>query len=384
MAQPADRRTAQLVRLVLAHPGLNPPDLAARLGVSTRTLRTRVRLASEELEGIALVELRRGCGYALRMRDEAALAAWMAQAADAGLASMPSTPADRVLHLLCDLLGHDGWVTLGELSGRYYVSKSSLSADLGQVSSRIAPYGLVLERRPRHGIHVAGDGLARRLCLASVRRLGSWLADSGPGPGACAKGPSTDRDDEDKAAPISGPFVSGAAWEVAGAMVAEAQDAYGVELGRDLELRVNLACHVMAFGARIRDGIPAKNPLAQLVRDRDPTSWRMARDACAVLSGCCGAPVSEAEAGYVATSLALALGRLSHGQARRCRVLACSPDGTAAHRMACGLRRDFGKGVSRVEECGPAQVRETDIAGVDYVFSTAPLECAVPLPLCLV
>lgn len=52
----------QFVSMVAREPGLTPADLAARLGVSVRTVRTYTRHANAAMEGFARIEVSRGGG----------------------------------------------------------------------------------------------------------------------------------------------------------------------------------------------------------------------------------------------------------------------------------------------------------------------------------
>lgn len=160
-----DRDLAVWVR---DHKGAAPADLASKLGVSERTVRTYVRRANDAMDPFAHIALKYG-GYTLVCADARAFAAWLsggqAKWAQSGL---PATHDGRVAYLTDDLLSRNGWITKDELAERLFVSNSTISHDLAVVEKNLASFGLSIERRPRYGIRVRGDEMGRRLCIAAT------------------------------------------------------------------------------------------------------------------------------------------------------------------------------------------------------------------------
>lgn len=156
-----------LALLIESAPGITPNELSARLGVSVRTVRSRVHQANEVLAGDAEIALSRNSGYRLIVHDSDAFASRF-QSSDAFAPEVPQLPQDRVRYLINDLLMRSDWVTIDELCEVLFVSRSTITSDLKQVEGVIAPYDLTLEKRPHYGIRVAGSEFSRRLCLANI------------------------------------------------------------------------------------------------------------------------------------------------------------------------------------------------------------------------
>lgn len=156
----------ELLKLMVRERMIAPRDLAGRLGVSTRTVRTYLRRANDALKGVARIEFQRGRGYVLQVADQAAferaLDSLEAQTTPA------SNSATRVHYLLNDLLSRNEWTTLDDLSRVLFVSRATISGELKQVEEVLTRFGLALERRPHRGIRVTGSEVQRRLCLAST------------------------------------------------------------------------------------------------------------------------------------------------------------------------------------------------------------------------
>lgn len=165
---------AELVRLVLDQPGIASVALADAFGVSTRTIRARIKQANALLDGAARIAFRRAHGsegYHLEVVDKELFERALSRMG-ARQGAAPQDSGERIGYLLDDLLSRNEWVTLDVLADILYVSRASISADLKKVEAVLADEGLALERRPRYGIRVVGPELARRRCLArSAARL---------------------------------------------------------------------------------------------------------------------------------------------------------------------------------------------------------------------
>lgn len=157
----------EFVAYVQEHPGATQAVLAARYGVSERTVRTYVQQANDALAGVACIELERGHGYTLSIDHLAAYDAWRADTATPEH-PLPQTPQERVAYLLNDLLSRTDWITLDAYSEMLFASRSVLSGDIKQVEKTLESFGLALVKRPRYGMRVEGPEMARRLCLAAV------------------------------------------------------------------------------------------------------------------------------------------------------------------------------------------------------------------------
>lgn len=163
-----ESRQVQLVDMLRDEGCLMQQDLASRLDVSVRTVRTWVRAINGELSGIATIEHKRGEGYRLIVCDADGLDRLTAPTGSV----VPRDSRERVHFLLIDLLNRTDWVTVDELSSMLYVSRVTISDDLKAVEAELARVGLALLRRPRYGIRVDGPELSRRVCLAN-ETLGS-------------------------------------------------------------------------------------------------------------------------------------------------------------------------------------------------------------------
>lgn len=178
-----------------------------------------------------------------------------------------------------------------------------------------------------------------------------------------------------------GTVISGSVWDVVGEILEAVRLSMRIDLRSDLELRMNLARHIVPLSVRLRYCMPARNPLLEETKLRYPLAWSMALEAGKVLEHRYGAIPNGDETGFLALSFALALER-RRTPARKMRVLVVCASGMGSARL---LRQrfntEFGELLEQCDTCDAASVAAKDLADVDYVFSTVPLP-NLPVPVC--
>ena len=466
-------RLIQIARMLRDGSYVPADDVAARLGVSPRTVRSCVARLNDALAGAAVVEMRRGRGYELVVTDQARLDSLLQEGARSSQAA-PSTPAQRVEYLLADLLYRTDWVTMEQLSQILFVSRTTLTEDMREVEATLSRFGLSLERKPYYGIRVTGPELKRRLCLASVAvdrvtepvmrgrtcgdvaiedvvpliarcvceatdeagfQVSSLAAQNlvahiaiavvriGEGcyvpmegeqlarierseqyPVARAIAANVERafdltlPGEEVAyiaihlagrqslyfsadAPESDLAISDEVWNVVTEMVERVWQVFRFDFRGDLELRMNLARHVVPLSVRLRYGLRTANPLLADIKARYALAWSMALECGPVLAAAYGAEPSEEEAGYIALAFALALDRARTGHAKKNILVVCASGAGSAHLLEHRFREEFGADLDRIVTCDAQSVRSLDLAGIDYVFTTVPLGIELPVPV---
>lgn len=456
-------RALDIIQIVQTHPGITQTELAQKLNVSERTIRSAVRQANDFLDGTAHIVHHRNDGYDLAIDDAIAFSA--TGAAESFLSSsLPSEPNERIGYLLRDLVKRDGWITLDDLAARLYVSRASISADLRTVEKVLSRYGLSIARRPRYGIRVEGPEMARRLCMASLVldgldeakgmqpsldevsdcvhkaleatgfRINSAAYDNlvvhiavalqRIGSGDVVDVPADDvkrlKDTsafyaaqrvasnlsqrfgidapeaeiaylamhlvgrqmvDDESGQEMGLVISDEIWSVVGTMLAIVRGAFGVDFSGDLELRMNLARHLVPLSVRLRYHMRVQNPLLDDIQEHYPLAWSMARASSAVLAKAFGSFPSDEEIGYIALTFALALERQRSAPERKNIVVVCASGQGVARLLEWRFREDFGPWLGDVKACDAAEVASLDFTDVDYVFTTVPLDCTLPVPV---
>ncbi|WP_254052383.1 BglG family transcription antiterminator, partial [Aeromonas caviae] len=156
----------QLLALLHAEP-LPQEELARRLNVSTRTVRTDVATLNELIatRGAHLIH-QRGSGYQLKIYNQGLFDALLA--AQGQESPLPRTSRERVLHLQVLLLTAEQGIKLDELADTWYLSRAALQGDMTEVRERLAHFGLTIDSKPRVGMRIAGSEMAIRACLTQL------------------------------------------------------------------------------------------------------------------------------------------------------------------------------------------------------------------------
>ncbi len=268
-----DSRLIQLVRVLRDEKSLLQQELANKMGVSPRTIRTWVRQVNEELSGVAAIELRRGDGYRLITLDDEALGRVIALRK----IEVPSDASGRARFILMNLLNRTDWVTVDELASMLYVSRVTISDDLKAVENRLGKVGLTLTRRPRYGIRVEGPELSRRVCLANetLEGIDSFSVDNM----TSVEVLSRISDCVQQAIREAGVQINAAAYQ-------------------------NLLVHIAIAIARMKQGCYVPMPYSQLEQIKDAEEYACALLVASRVGECFGVGFPDEEAAYIAIHIA--------------------------------------------------------------------------------
>lgn len=183
-------------------------------------------------------------------------------------------------------------------------------------------------------------------------------------------------DDEDK-----GLVISDEVWNVVSEMLELIWDSFHFDLRGDLELRMNLARHIVPLAVRLKYRMHIDNPLLADIKERFTLAYSMALDSSMILAQKYGNRLSDDEAGYIALAFALALERQKGEAPRKNILVVCASGQGSAKLLEYRYRQEFGSLVDRVVTCDASHVDNADMTGIDYVFTTIPLRCPLPVPV---
>ncbi len=485
---------SDLIVYVQEHAGVAPADLAARAGVSTRTVRKRIAACNDALAGAAAITYERngaqGSGYYVVVSDAARFEELLARARQTRTSSLPENSEERVSFLLNYLLLQTDWITREQLAEILYVSPNSITAALRDVERILGEFNLTLQRRPRYGVRVAGSEMARRLCLANaaVSELDADSLQAGTGlsvlnsllPESSARSDTMqirlmlDRLDtlvsdvvgksnfhvnsfsyqnllvhigialvriqkgcyvpmateqlepirqsdeyavarkiaqgiehefdihlpEEEVAYISihlagkqiiqlegAPTLDGSSpisdevWSVVTAILERVWSTYRFDLRGDLELRMNLAQHIVPLSVRLNYSLEVRNPMADEIKARYPLAYAMALEAAGVLAHTYGSELSDNEVSYLALSFALSLERQKTGHPKKNILVVCASGRGSASLLGFRYRQEFGDYIETITSCDVHHIDQVDLSRIDYVFTTVPLNQSLPVPV---
>lgn len=162
-----DQISLQIIDLLKQGDIMTSSNLAAKLKVSEKTIRNRIKdLNYQLLDACAHILSKTGCGYHMQIDDLKVFNEWLN--ADNQKNHIASTSSERIQTILEILLANNRYYKLDDLCEKLFVSRNTISADLKQVEYILNLYHLSIERRPNYGIKIAGDEQNIRICITNL------------------------------------------------------------------------------------------------------------------------------------------------------------------------------------------------------------------------
>lgn len=129
--------------------------LARKMGVSSRTIRTRIEQLAEILRRYgADIEGRNGCGYRIDIKQPEQYELFHEEVLSRDEVMIPQTVAGRAAYIIDYLFNVSGFVKAETLSSILSVSTKTLSGDLKTAESTLARYNIKLLRKPYYGVGI--------------------------------------------------------------------------------------------------------------------------------------------------------------------------------------------------------------------------------------
>lgn len=159
------------------------------------------------------------------------------------------------------------------------------------------------------------------------------------------------------------------------------QKVYNLNFRDNLNVRIALYNHLTTFHIRMTYGIPMPNPILEEIKQNYPFAFAIAQRAMVELERFYGRKVSEAETGYFAIILEMALESLKEEIEKKNILLVCMTGKAGSRFLSFRFRNEFGVYINRLDVCSMYEFEQYDLSGIDYVFTTVPLHTAVGIPI---
>lgn len=142
--------------------------LAAKMNLSSKTLRNLIRELNENLENNgAHIISRRGEGFMLEVTDLNAFQAMFLNQPK----NVPSDSTERVRFIIEQFLKSNDYIKMEDLCDAVFVSRKTLAADIKKAEEFFAEFHLKLERKPHYGMKLVGDEFQMRHCLVRYLQM---------------------------------------------------------------------------------------------------------------------------------------------------------------------------------------------------------------------
>lgn len=164
-----DARKGKIITEFIECNGLVTAEyLSKKIGVSSRTIRSDIKLINEELEikGIS-IKSKPKIGYAINPFDAMTITVLKKYITEEKC-DIAISPEDRVFYILRKLLQNNRqFITLEGLANELYVSKSTIDNDTEKVEKWLNRYNLRLLRKPNYGMKILGNELQLRYLISN-------------------------------------------------------------------------------------------------------------------------------------------------------------------------------------------------------------------------
>ena len=170
-------------------------------------------------------------------------------------------------------------------------------------------------------------------------------------------------------------------WDLVSSMLQTVYDAFLMDLRNDLELRMNLAQHIVPLSVRMRYNTMLQNPILGEIKVQYPLAYAIAQCASTVLNQQYGGQLNEDETGYLALTFALAITRQNTQTEKKNILIVCASGKGGAQLLKYSYQQAFGEYVNQIETCDVKSLQQVDLKNIDYVFTTVPLTQKLPRPV---
>lgn len=176
--------------------------------------------------------------------------------------------------------------------------------------------------------------------------------------------------------------ISDEVWNLVEQMLDCVHTTYDFDFHNDIELRMNLACHLTPLILRMRFDMKITNPLLPDIKQRYPLGWALAVEASSVLVQAYAHDLSDDEVGYIALAFALALERMRTEIPKKNILVVCASGMGSSKMLEYKYRKEFAHYVDQIITCDVAHLDDVVFENIDYIFSTVPIKKKLPCPVC--
>ncbi|ADL07314.1 BglG family transcription antiterminator [Thermosediminibacter oceani] len=281
-----DARKKKIIEELLISKGpVTGEYLAGVLGVSSRTIRSDIKIINEQLKesGIKIISSP-GVGYSLEYDDEEKLSGILREIMKESQGYIvPTLPEDRVRYIRGKLLAADGFITLESLADELYVSKSTVEKDMEKVEEWFSSHNIKIFKKPNYGMKLQGSEMDLRFAMSDHLRS---LKDE--------KVFAVDL-------PDIGDIVKDVDIEVIKDVIDEVLERIPFKLS-DVAY-TNLIIHIAIAVKRIRESKSIELPPGEITNLKDKMEYSVAADMVKSLESKFNISIPEAEIGYITMHL---------------------------------------------------------------------------------
>lgn len=159
------RRLWELLDIISKNQYKTASQLGSLLGVSEKTVRTRIKELNTEIENQgAFVATMPRCGYFLQISNAETWDEFL-KGSDREVQEVPGDSEERIDYILASFLNRAEYLKIEELIEFLFVSGKTLSNELKKAEYILNRFDLTIERKPYYGMRLKGSEFNKRRCI---------------------------------------------------------------------------------------------------------------------------------------------------------------------------------------------------------------------------
>lgn len=172
--------------------------------------------------------------------------------------------------------------------------------------------------------------------------------------------------------------------ETVSKMLEQVNLALHIDLSDELELRENLALHLVSVIYRLNYNISIDNPLVTEIKDKCPMGFVIAQEAVKVLEEKYPDRITENEIAFFALHFNIAMNKKyaeKKSEFQKKVLIVCGTGRSSAKLLEYQLKDYFSELISEIEITNPYRLKNISIESFDCIFSTVPLDGRYKIPV---
>lgn len=161
-------------------------------------------------------------------------------------------------------------------------------------------------------------------------------------------------------------------------MIDNIDSKWHIDFHQDMELRSQLALHLIPLEVRSRYNVVLHNPLIDKIKQQNILAYQLAVIACEQLVDYHGNCLSDEEIGYIALHIHLALLRKRIREKKNILVM-CGVGRGTSHTLAYQLKEMYGKYINELKTVDYVGIKKYDFTGIDLLISSIPIKHDMPV-----
>lgn len=168
--------------------------------------------------------------------------------------------------------------------------------------------------------------------------------------------------------------------EVTRLMIDRITNTSGVNLRGDLELKLNLALHLVPLIERIKYKLVLKNPILDEIR-KDVKSFKAAIEAVKVIEDKYNVEINSDEIGYIALHISVAISRVDEKRSKKNVAIVCGSGVGTANLMKYQFIREYGCYINKIVTFDYISLNEKELNEYDIIITSIPLDISINKPI---